>query len=689
MATLLEQLQAGAQGKPAAAAGGVTGNPGSALLAALQAGAQGKPVGDAKPIGDTERAILQNLFDTQPERRRAYLKKLGWEMGPDENKIRPIGDKTDWKEVRQKVDPGFEDVTKKGAFFDNLGGNLKAIAEETGRDVEDIGYDLLSGSAETSAALAALGFGTSVGGPLVGAGLAFSAGSLGKAGSEVLKKEIGDMWLDPNVDIPADMGLLATQALISGALSAVSPQMVKDAARKGAGSIQKLIADRVKDSRKNLVDAIAKTGKVTPQVLEKYAANPELFTPEAVKGATEKLGQTYRQFFGTEAEKFLPTRTPKKISPTSEFGKRLSALGSEADVELSRIVTDPQATITYGEYLDPIKAKLKEFSSRRLTEDEQEAFKVLENEIMDLGKQAGTKAKALPEVLKEIEKKPLSFDKLVNNLEVLQDKAFKTSKDTGFTAENADVAGIARNLREIRDNVANESFKRRAAAGQPIGRPFSLLKAEQSQIMDVYNRAGKALTPQKIRASVVGEASSRADADDVFRALSDLDGTLGTNFKERIQNGQFQAEIERLHSRAGEFGSGSKVEAAIKGGARGAATGLGVSGVTFGAVPPSVSLPLGTAMGAARGVSQASKLSSPQAALDALRKSSVKEAGLRSSAEALKTEAAPVQSLIREAIGVPATSVTRESLANEISNGVSEAESAEDRLRRRLRGLSN
>jgi hypothetical protein len=157
---------------------------------------------ETKPITALDRYVLQFIFDTQPERRKQYLKEKGWDVDPkDENRIRPLGTKG---EFDTEIDPGgFFNVKQylpKNASKDEV----YRVATELFTDVNEGILDFLQGAVIEGAGVAGMvpgaAVGTAVGGP-VGTVTGGTIGrSLGRAAMfqvmEQMKDQIGDYLTD-------------------------------------------------------------------------------------------------------------------------------------------------------------------------------------------------------------------------------------------------------------------------------------------------------------------------------------------------------------------------------------------------------------------------------------------------------------------------------------------------------------
>src|SRR5262245_11787649 len=53
-------------------------------------------------ISDWQRFVVKNIFDTQPAKRKSYLKRLGYETGKDGESYRPIGSDSAFQPIEEE-----------------------------------------------------------------------------------------------------------------------------------------------------------------------------------------------------------------------------------------------------------------------------------------------------------------------------------------------------------------------------------------------------------------------------------------------------------------------------------------------------------------------------------------------------------------------------------------------------------
>jgi hypothetical protein len=298
-----------------------------------------------KGLSDTDRAILNNFFDTQPNRRLAYGKKLGIEIDPkDLNKFRPLGSKGEYE---GEIDPGLSEYTKPGGWT------------ELYKDLKDVGYDILVQGPVTGYSSAAGAKLAAAGGPWAAIGGAVVGGGIGNAASEGLKGSIGDWLLDQDY-VPPDRALTAIQSIIVGMAPAVM---------KAGGTLTKEAAQGFWNVRTEAIkNAIRATGGMPDEGLIDYAAkNPKMFTKEAVKGANEALQGTYKSIFGLEPDELLTKvskREAKYIPENSLFRPKMDQLSKAQSAELMALDKNKAANWTVEEISGPLKATLARIETK-------------------------------------------------------------------------------------------------------------------------------------------------------------------------------------------------------------------------------------------------------------------------------------------------------------------------------------
>lgn len=325
------------------------------------------PVADKTYINDSDRFILQNIFDVGglKDRREAYLKKLGMESNPkDENMIRPIGSEY----VYKPIDPGmgfYKTSFSKGLYKEIASEMLKDTTDLTGAVIENIGAAIARVGGGVIGAVSGMGVGsiaTGTAGVMLG-------GALSEAGSQALKEKISEALVDPEIPVDRSQQLLETMMVgtFSGAIA------------KGAASIPDIKKNFKVSSLKRGLNSIRKLGKeagvLDADIASKIMANPEKFTEEAVSGSLKKFSNEYKQFFGMSPEDFdLNRGTIKNASKNanSYVGKVLAPLNAAKEAEIDRLAKNPLADVKIFTN-DPANPGVLDYYSRGISNIIEEA----------------------------------------------------------------------------------------------------------------------------------------------------------------------------------------------------------------------------------------------------------------------------------------------------------------------------
>jgi hypothetical protein len=614
------------------------------------------------PLGNFERFIATNFFDTQPERRKQYLKQLGYEMNPkDENLYRPIGSDGNYQEI--DPDNAFLGFIPAYKFWTEEG------RKELARDFGDISYDMLEGVGLGSASAAAFTGGATVGGAqgaligsaggpagatiggsagaLVGGlGAAFTAGTAAKVASEKFKETIGNLMLDE--DIPLDKKRLMYQSLTAGALSAAGT------------SLGKVINNWSKISTENAQSALKQAairksnGTFNSELMDDLVKNPKDYTPQAVDDATSKLLDLKDTIFGTSVENPYTTRQLKGGIAKDKINK----LNNQADLEIQKLSNMDEANFTVKEIVDVMRDKLKEVGSKTFqTDAEIKAAKYFRKEINRIIKRASE-----PEV-KATSNAPVILDQAGNPIQSntgLRDLTFKEGRDLLKSWQNAayeegPIKGnriaidLARGLKDLADDKA-----------QALGSNLKSINQKRSEILTTYGNMQKMIKDGSMQNAFVGKDSIAKES--VRRMFDKMDEVLGTNLGPTIEKAQFQSAVERLYKSPNAFGSGSVVGDALKEGLRSApseAFKFGTLGGALGAVTPggaaqtaSTLAGVGAVKGFVEGARRGAQLASPETMINQFTKQNANLTRLASlSAEQKAAEAAKAGALRAAGVG--------------------------------------
>lgn len=571
-------------------------------LDSLEESAHSAEAKEPPPLDRVQRLALQNLFDTQPKRREAYLKKLGYEMNPkDDNEYRPVGSDGSWGEI----DHGFIKEFKKGwvsnqgkGVLSQLGGGVKNVASEAEKDVEDIGYDasisgpaVAAGISAGTAASAPLAAASGAGAPVIAGIGAVLGGAIGNAAAEKVKQFAGDLLLDEH--IPVENGPLIVQSL----MTSVAPMMLKGGKRLAKEGWDVFLRAR----RDAIVNAAKQSGGgLTEEILNKAIKSPEMFTKEAVDGANTRLTDQYKVLFGLEDP--LRIKAPDQLKGNSLFGKTMAPLHAQANSEIARLSEEPAGNFSAQELNGPLISKLDELTNKfRRTPEEDQAISFLKKEIADINKKG--------------DKGPINFKDARDYLSSVQKEISQKDAMGNFLHPAGNVLAPAFGGGE--DGLLNIINSR----AEQLGSKLPQINAQRARVYQAYQTASKELTPQVMTSAFIGDDKPKKQL--VQGVFGELDNVLGTNLSQRVEDGQMQAAIENMYKNPKGFASGrvnaEMVKEGIKQGMVGMAGGTaigapaGVPGMIAGGT-------LGAIGGAAKGAHHASMMASPERALEALGK---------------------------------------------------------------------
>ncbi len=604
------------------------------------------------PLTLEERLIVQNLFDTQPKRRQAYMKKLGLELDPsDTNKYRPLGST---EPFTAEIDPGTSILSTPGG----LGKKFKAIAEETGKDMLDILGDVISAATTTKSAAAGATVGGAAAGPAFPVGIVMGGilgGAAGSGAVETTKEELGNMLLDESV--PADKGLMAVQATLEG----LAPAAMKLGAKGLRSAYAGLLSIRT-TAIKNAARA-AGSG-ITEDLLVKASQQPEMFTKEAVEGANKRIGLEYKKIFGIDESDALTPRVAKKITPDSEFGKYLQPLNKQADEEISKLSRMPEANWKASEILGPINKAIDDLSFKfSRTAEEEAALKYLkgkkafvENKAKaalapklkmqdDMANEAAEKAfsksqsitpggSAASKPVKKVTQ--VSEDMIMNSeFDFKQGREFlKTLQDDSFNRELPGAPILSRYAGFIR-SLADQK------AGS-VGSKLPEINAQRSQVLEVFDEARANITPSKLTAAFIG--GDNIAKDQTKLVLSKMDNIFGTNISQSVENGAMQRILENAYKSTVDKGSsrawGSMMTEGVAGAAKGGTLGF-AAGAPLGAAK--VTTPIGAVVGGIQGMKRGALMAQPEVAIPALAEAATRQQAAEALAlRPLQQQATPV-----------------------------------------------
>lgn len=571
----------------------------------------------AKEIGNFERFVLQNLFDTQPKRRQAYLKRLGYEMNPkDDNLVRPIGSQGSYAEI----DPGFIDEFKKGWIKEQgkgvvaqfMAGRKNVIAEGM-KDAGDVGFDTaVAGPLIVAGAEAGGGLGGMTG-PLAPAAVPIGAilgGAVGNAGAEGMKKMAGDLLLDENV--PLEKGPLVMQSVMSG----MAPQLLK-----AGKSVLKSGYNAWLNARKDaIVNAAKQSGSgLTEDILDKAVKNPEMFSREAVDGANERMTSLYQNIFGIKDP--LKLDAPERVTG-GYFGEKMNVLNAQANSEIERLSKEQAANFKPEEILSPMQQMAMKLNNKfDRTADEDAALGYLKQKISEF------KSKVTPEPIKPSGLVSVDGSLIQPQQQPMRQVNFKEAREFMTAIQNdmsaKDTAGnylnpAGRVLAPAINGDKGVLAILNAKAGG-LGSNLPQINAQRSRVLTAYNAAAETLTPTNITAAFVGNDTVKKEL--IKGAVGEMDQILGSNLTKEIEDGSMQRLVENLYKNPKGFGSGpsnaQRTNEMIKGGIKGMGVGM-AAGAPLGPVGMAVGGAAGATAGAVRGAQFASEMANPESALKQL-----------------------------------------------------------------------
>jgi hypothetical protein len=586
------------------------------------------------PLTMEERLIVQNLFDTQPKRRKQYMEQLGFELDPsDTNKYRPLGSQLDFT---AEIDPGISVLYTPGG----LGKKIQAIAKETGMDVldllGDVGQSFVSAAGQKAGASAGAMAGSKV--PVVGnviGGLlgGITGGALGQAVADEAKEHIGNLYLDKN--IPDDMKMRAVSALMAGFVPVAMQGMGK--------GVKQLKSGWLAMRAKSISNAAQSSAGVTDELLNKAVKSPEMFTPEAVDGATKRLGETYKGIFGVADNTVATPKSTRAIAPDSVFGQAVKPLNQQADAELNRLALEPAANWKASDLLGPINSKIDELASKfSRSAEEDAALKYLKGKKSFIENKAKEVLAAGPARAKESvslggipitgkkasvtapKAAPRTFDEdaiMNTEFDFKQGRQFlKTIQDDAFNRElpgSSILSQYAGGLRQAAD----------AKAGA-LGSKLPEINAKRSEILGLFEQAKTALSPQKLTQAFIGDDTIAKQETQLLLQRLEQAG-VAPGISNAVETGAMQRVLENAYKNPKPFGSGrvmgSMMSEGLSGGLKGAGIG-GFAGSTVGApVPGAV---IGGLTGLVSGAKRGAMMARPEVAIPALTENLAKQRAL-------------------------------------------------------------
>lgn len=630
-------------------------------------------------ISPWQRFVVQNFFDggSQKNRRREYLKQNGFEMGPDGESYRPIGMDADFEPIeppqkntleeagqaigQSSVGPG--EASKYPAFYKLF---TPEGLKETIQDVGDVAYDvtvdgglvlagnLLGGAAGAAAgipigaaagtAAAGPGPGTAAGGTLGialgGIAGAAAGGAAGKTASEAIKTGIGDFFLDKSV--PPDLEEAGYQSLLAGGLSVLgkgADQLWTKWKKMGAENTQKFLKE-ITIRRAN--------GQLDKKIVDRMAAEPENYTPEAVQGASQKLFDLQKTIFGTDVEQPRSTR-----QLTGGIAREaIDPLNKRADLEIEKLADNRDADFSVADVIGILDDRTQQIN--------QMPFKG--------GRQGKATLAWLKGKVEELKDETREYDPVTGEITGYRNLNFKETRDflKGIQNEVYDKGGpvhdnpIAKQVSSGLKELADEQAGR-------LGSDLPQINAKRSEILAFYPAMRQTLTPSQMeKAFLGGEAGNTAklQARETFAKADEL---FGLNLSDAFDQAQGKAAVEKVFNNPKAFGSGSEFSDGLREGLKEAKTaGLRsgfASSMAAGAVlPPAAAAKAGViggvtggAMGFRKGLKSGRALSSPDVLVNRFKQVKTSLRDLNRDPLALEFSLAPWKRLPQKAAAIGAT----------------------------------
>lgn len=495
-----------------------------------------------KPFTSVNRLIAQTFFDTQPKRRAAYLKRLGYELDPqDPNKMKPIGEPGKYY---LDIDPGgmfdlkqYLDQYRAGA---KEGGAVKGATRsmtELNMDLMEGAIDLMQGAFQegvsdvaalgAAAGAVASGAGAPVS-PLVALGTRSASRALIYQFIENSKDALGNLFLDEA--IPADQGLRATQT----AIQAVAPEILGKATKVGLEKATKGLGatlNLVQNGFKNLLNIGG--GNVDDIVLKGLAKDPKTF---ADMSKLEQGGDFLQNNFINPLTGTADENVPKnffELGKDSLFKKKMATLESEKGSALTKLDSISGSGVKASDIISTLKNQIDSIMAKR-TRGEDDKLLV----------------EALQERIKEVAKsgpRNFTFREADQFVDQLQKDAYKGQADYKQGLKFAS-GSINRLLKDSADTVDAQLVN---AGQQPVN--YRGINEAQSKIYNAFDSFSANVNRKNVLSTIVAgplgalnQSTPRGvTANQMSQAIAEIDDALGTKFGEQVQTGQAQAQLFR------------------------------------------------------------------------------------------------------------------------------------------------
>jgi hypothetical protein len=485
-----------------------------------------------EPLSDSERLILNNVFDTQPAKRQAYLKQLGFQMNPDnDDQYKPIGSDQPWGKIALGAGDYLKEFQK---------GGLSAVGSQY---VAQHGMNLARDATMLALSVRGAGMGAAVGGPaaeITGPMGFFLGGAGGYYGSEELKNAFANHILEDK-DIPADhwaMGIHAALASGANTMLAGAAHLVG----KGMSSYFDMQANAIKNGLEN---------GATQGVLKHIADNPQIYQDGGYKNGMSQLTDLNEKIFGTEDP--LTIKRPEDIK-TGLFRDKLSPLNDAANDQISKLGKNPDASFTAADVQNKIQGMIRQISGGKdnfqLQNEAKEAVTYLQNKLDEFNQ--GVIPKVTQSPILDAQGQPvLPTQADPSEIKVPFNKVYDLAKSIQGDAFDREVPG-SNFLKQFTGGDPNGLTAVLDQKAASVGSNLPQINAQRSQIFNAYQAAKQTLTPTNLQNAFLTDEPNSIAKETVQRAVDGVDGVLGTNLKQQIQDGSAKAWIQGKFANAGE-----------------------------------------------------------------------------------------------------------------------------------------
>lgn len=538
-----------------------------------------------QPFGFKERMITQFIFDTQPKKKEAYLKQLGYEMNPkDENEFRPIGSTDEYG----KIDPGgyFNLKQYRNAGKRDSLGKAIGVDNELTNDLVEMGLDMLLGSAVEAGGVAGAAGGSLTGTPagmVLGrsTGRAFTFNAL-----EKIKDGLGDMIVTEKV--PVDDVLRIAQT----AIQSVAPEVMSKGLEKSVSLTGKAFSSISDGVRKLLAFG---DGKIAPQAWDALKVNPKLLDGnDVLMTASQRLDDTADRLMGT-------TATNKKANlNASVLGEKLQSLEPLRQLEAKKLGLEGGASYRAGDIQQTLLSEVAALQNKKtiptydgknviqtqdMTDGQKKQVEVFLNEkltelknnykINKPGREAliSKREPAVPDVwdysgYQPRLVKPGTPEKPPTEIFPAIQSSFEFDPDIRLPFDQADqiLTSLQKDvynrpeLSTLRPMVKQINTRLKDTAAS-FNSPYAKIKQDEAKIFTAFEALESNVTKEKLKQVLIGAEPVGTSADNKSRGLTETINLVADALGEpdlatSIQNNQYQNQFWKAISESGSRGSG-------------------------------------------------------------------------------------------------------------------------------------